>query len=86
MAVNNVSMKQHDILPIPQNQYGEKGSSAGVRGNPTKGANASVTGSSTPQHLPFIDASDSVDKKKPRPIGPGMPPPDTDFMNTAALP
>tara|TARA_B100000959_G_C14760925_1_gene533314 strand:- start:260 stop:520 length:261 start_codon:yes stop_codon:yes gene_type:complete len=86
MAVNNVSMKQHNILPIPPNKYGEKDDSAGVRGNSTKGAQALAPVSPTPQHLPFIDASDSVDKKKPRPIGPGMPPPNTDFMNTINLP
>ena len=85
MAVNNVSMKQHHILPILPNQSGEKGGPAEVRGNPPKGANTLAPVSPTPQHLPFINASDSFSKKKPLPIGPGMPPPNTDFMNTVGV-
>ena len=86
MAANNVSNNQHNILPILPHQYGEKDGSAEVRGNPTKGANALAAGSPKAKHLPFIDAGDSIDKKKPRPVGPGMPPPDTSLMNTINLP
>ena len=86
MAANNVTNAAKNIYPILPNQPGEQDGSAEVRGGSKEMSHSAATLKGKAQHLPFLDSGDSFTQKKPLKVGPGMPPPNTGFLDTIHLP